>query len=139
MYPEKRHAHLGNLLDPEDPSPSALSDASFTNFDLAGVGAGFHHFDDPLLAAKRLAERLNPGGVLFILDFKPHMPLGELHTKGVTHHGFSEEQIRKLFEDAGVGKDFAFKTTEEPVVFHDAHGEGKDMVREVFLARGTKA
>jgi SAM-dependent methyltransferase len=137
LYPETRHAHVGNLLDPEDASPSALADASFSGFDLAGVGAGFHHFDDPVLAAKRLAGRLNPGGVLFILDFKPHAPHKEAHANGVTHHGFSEEQVRKLFEDAGCGVDFRFKTT-SPVVFSDA-SKGTEMTREVFLARGTKA
>lgn len=66
------HAVQGNLLDPEDPSPAALSGKEFFDFDIAVVGLGFHHFDDPGLAAKRLSERLKKGGVLMIVDFLPH-------------------------------------------------------------------
>lgn len=66
------HAYQGNLCVPEDPNPSAFTSPEFYNFDIAAVGLGFHHFDDPELAAKRLAERLRPGGVLVILDFLPH-------------------------------------------------------------------
>jgi SAM-dependent methyltransferase len=66
------HAYQGNLCDPTDPNPTALAAPEFSNFDIAAVGLGFHHFDDPALAARRLAERLKTGGVLMILDFLPH-------------------------------------------------------------------
>lgn len=62
----------GNLLDANKPSPLELAGKEFFEFDIAAVGLGFHHFDDPALAAKRLAERLKTGGVLFIVDFLPH-------------------------------------------------------------------
>lgn len=65
-------AHQGNLCDPSDPDPAAFRGAEFWGFDVAAVGLGFHHFDDPGLAAARLAARLRPGGVLVILDFLPH-------------------------------------------------------------------
>lgn len=65
-------AYQGNLCTPEDPSPSAFASPDFFGFDVAAVGLGFHHFDDPALAARRLAERLRTGGVLVILDFLPH-------------------------------------------------------------------
>jgi SAM-dependent methyltransferase len=64
-----RQAFQGNLADPTDTSPAAFTDTKFFDFDVAGVGLGFHHFDKPDLASKRLAERLRPGGVLFIIDF----------------------------------------------------------------------
>lgn len=51
----------------------------------------------------------------------------------VTHHGFSEESIRKIFDDAGAGKDFAIDDMGE--VTMGAH-MGK---RTLFMARGTKA
>ena len=65
-------AYQGNLCNPGDPNPPALASPEFFDFDIAAVGLGFHHFDDPKLAARRLAERLKPGGVLMILDFLPH-------------------------------------------------------------------
>ena len=66
------HAYQGNICVPEDPNPAALASPEFSDFDIAAVGLGFHHFDDPALAARRLAERLKTGGVLMILDFLPH-------------------------------------------------------------------
>ena len=65
-------AYQGNLCVPDDPNPAAFSGPEFFNFDIVAVGLGFHHFDDPALAARRLAERLKDGGVLTILDFLPH-------------------------------------------------------------------
>lgn len=70
------HAVVGNLIDPKSPPPAHLSGPEYRNFDIAVVGLGFHHFEDPALAAKRLAERLKPGGVLMILDFLPHEHFG---------------------------------------------------------------
>ncbi|KAJ6442230.1 2-heptaprenyl-1,4-naphthoquinone methyltransferase [Purpureocillium lavendulum] len=148
--PEQRAAHVGNLLDPADPSPAPFSDeAAFAGFDVAGVGAGFHHFDDPHLAAARLAERLRrpdgnagerSGGVLFILDFLAHdADPDHGDTKGVRHHGFSEAQMRDVFARAGVGKGFAFRVMDEDVVFENARGEGRHMTRRVFFARGERA
>jgi len=65
-------AYHGNLCIPDDPNPAAFACPEFFNFDVVAVGLGFHHFDDPALAARRLAERLKHGGVLTILDFLPH-------------------------------------------------------------------
>ncbi len=54
----------------------------------------------------------------------------------VIHHGFSEERIKHIFEEAGVGKDFALE--EMAVVFHMSKETG-EVKRKIFLARGTKA
>ncbi|KAK4215834.1 S-adenosyl-L-methionine-dependent methyltransferase [Rhypophila decipiens] len=145
---EEMHAYQGNICDPEDPSPAALASPGFHNFDIAAVGLGFHHFDDPELAATRLAERLRPGGVLLILDFLPHGKFDTHHPAAhtVTHHGFSEDQIKGIFTKAGVGKDFALDEVSRDIKFnrpaladhnHD-HGSSQ-MHRRLFLARGTKA
>lgn len=157
-------AYVGNLTDSADPDPAAFAGAGFRDFDVAGVGLGFHHFADPEYSAKKLVERLRPGGVFIILDFLPHEKmhhgLPAAHT--VMHHGFSEERMRAIFEQAGAGKDFAMEELGSGVVFgghghghgeghgHD-HGDGHDhghghghnapkegMKRRVFLARGTK-
>ncbi|AEO64986.1 uncharacterized protein THITE_2048153 [Thermothielavioides terrestris NRRL 8126] len=133
------HAYQGNLCVPEDPNPAAFAAPEFFSFDVAAVGLGFHHFDDPALAARRLAERLKTGGVLVILDFFAHDKPDPSHpaTQTVTHHGFSEETIRRIYEEAGVGKDFAL--VEAGVVFHFSKENGTEVRRRIFIARGTKA
>ena len=131
-------AYQGDLCSPIDGDPAAFSAAEFWNFDIAAVGLGFHHFDDPELAAKRLATRLRPGGVLMIIDFTLH---GNHHTDHpaaatVVHHGFSKERIRAIFESAGVGGDFSIADM-GTITLPPGHGHGDDK-KSVFLARGTK-
>lgn len=140
MASEVKSAYLGDLASPSDPAPAALQGSKFFDFDVAGVGLAWHHLDDCALAAKRLAERLRPGGVLFILDFVPHeMESAHAAGHGVMHHGFSADQIRTMFDAAGVGRDFSYEELQDKIVFHNAQGEGKHKEKRIFLARGTKA
>jgi SAM-dependent methyltransferase len=79
------HAVAGDLFEtpnPSDPAQQAIAGPKFFDFDIAVVGFAFHHFESPVLAAKRLAERLKTGGVLLIADFLPHDSVGGLF--GVT-------------------------------------------------------
>ncbi|KAI5921743.1 hypothetical protein F4810DRAFT_320103 [Camillea tinctor] len=113
LSPAEMHATQGDLLSPSPPPIPGL-------FDLAAVGAGFHHFADPGLAARRLAERLKPGGVLMVVDFLLEDGQGHGHGHGrgqglghnhggahtVMHHGFTEAGMRDMFAAAGAGKDF---------------------------------
>ncbi|KAG6136219.1 hypothetical protein E4U12_001324 [Claviceps purpurea] len=138
LAPEKCIACVGNLLSPDDPSPEKFSSPDFFDFDLAGVGLGFHHMDDCALAAKQLAHRLRPGGVLFIVDFVTHAPPSSEQISSVRHNGFTEQQVRDMFEGAGAGGNFAFHALPEDITFENAHGEGKHMARRVFIARGEK-
>lgn len=151
-------AYHGNICAPIDENPEAFRDSTkFFDFDVVCVGLGFHHFDDPGLAAKRLVQRLRSGGVLVIIDFLPHGPHhqdnndgqhGHSHDhqgsadsaptvqkamKTVTHHGFSEESIKQIFVEAGAGRHFAIDVMGE--VTMGTH-MGK---RTLFMARGTKA
>ncbi|KAK4248721.1 methyltransferase [Corynascus novoguineensis] len=139
LSPSEMYAYQGNLCAPDDPNPPALASPEFSNFDIAAVGLGFHHFDDPALAARRLAERLKTGGVLLILDFLPHEKPDTSHPAAptITHHGFTEEHIRSIFEEAGVGKNFALE--EVAVVFHVSKEKGAGVKRKIFIARGNKA
>ena len=134
-------AVVGNLTVPDDPRPAALSGPEFFDFDVAVLGLGFHHFENPALSAQRLVERLRPGGVLVILDFVTHSPHGGAHhgaSHTVLHHGFSEEQMETIFKEAGAGTNFAFQEMGSGVVFtHGADQESRK--RRVFLARGQKA
>lgn len=59
----------GDLFDKANPTPAEFSSQEWYNFDLAAVGFAFHHFEDVVLAASRLRERLRPGGVLVFNDF----------------------------------------------------------------------
>jgi SAM-dependent methyltransferase len=115
-----REAFQGNFADPK---AAALSDAKFFNFDAAGVGLGWHHLDEGELVAKKLVERLKPGGVFFILDFVPSsLSVEAAAGRGVKHDGFSEEQMRDLFEGAGAGKDFSYELIPETISFPGIHG-----------------
>jgi SAM-dependent methyltransferase len=121
MQGSSRQAYQGNLADPKDPSPTAFANSKFFDFEVAGVGLGFHHFDKPDLASKKLAERLKPGGVLFIIDFVAHkIDPKDAALRGITHHGFTEDEIKKMFEDAGL-TDFAYQELPEPITFKDCH------------------
>ena len=53
----------------------------------------------------------------------------------VMHWGFAEEDIKKMYEEAGVGVDFDFVVLGKGIVFE---GEGKTVRRTVFMARGRK-
>ncbi|KAL2150043.1 hypothetical protein VTH82DRAFT_7719 [Thermothelomyces myriococcoides] len=139
LTPSEMHAYHGNFCVPEDPNPPAFASSEFFNFDIAAVGLGFHHFDDPALVACRLAERLKTGGVLMVLDFLPHEKPDASHpaTQSITHHGFTEEHIRRIYKEAGVGKDFALEDL--ATVFHYSKENGEEVKRKLFMARGTKA
>lgn len=134
------HAVVGNLISPSASPSASLSGPEFFNFDIAAVGLGFHHFTDPALASKRLGERLKTGGTLLIIDFLPHghdhsLNHKEMEEYGVTHMGFSEDDVKRLFEGAGVGQDFEYVVLGKGIVFSK---EGGDMKREVFMAKGRK-
>ena len=146
-------ATVGDLIDVSDLNPAALSRPEFFNFDIAVVGLGFHHFGDPNLAATKLAERLRKGGVLMIVDFLPHEHHGHRHhheqentppegkyevMNTVTHMGFSEDEVKKIFEVAGVGTGFEYVKIGKGIVF-GGKGAGGSIERSVFMARGSKS
>jgi len=134
LPPTQLSAVVGDLLS-ASPTPS-VCEPQFYNFDIAAVGAGFHHFADAALATRRLAERLKPGGVLLIVDFlggkKEDVPEDMRTTVRVG--GFQEEEMKTSFEEAGLVQ-FGFSVMEEKVVM-EMKGERKE--RTVFLARGRK-
>lgn len=127
-------AVVGNLTDPSG-TPADLASDKFFNFNLVAVGFGFHHFDDLRLTTARLTERLKPGGVLMILDFKPHAR-EDMHqhpaSNTVVHHGFDDETVRKLFEGAGLED---FKSIDMNEVVFLGQGNAK---RVPFMARARK-
>ena len=105
-------AVVGNLLT-ATPSPPMV-ETEYTNFDIAAVGLGFHHFQDSQLTVQRLVERLKPKtGVLLILDWLPSdqdpnyqgPPGGMMHHhhhhghQGHQRHGHEHKQDDKSNEE----------------------------------------
>lgn len=183
LSPSEMRAVVGNLVSISPSSDPELSKPEYFDFDIAVVGLGFHHFDEPALAAKRLTERLKKGGVLMIIDFLPHGKMdhshshshqhdhghsdshshGHSHKSGegdvipskllnsaiqtVAHQGFTIEDVRKMFEDAGAGEGFEYVAIGNAIVFSRSKEDGeeqseeekRDFKRSVFMARGMKA
>lgn len=135
-------AFHGNLCVPGDENPEAFRDGRFFGFDLAVVGLGFHHFDDPDLAARRLVARLRPGGVLMIIDFLPHAPHGSGspggHIHGHHHHHHHHDDSSQAHSHDGHSDVFADEDVAEKAlktVTH--HGFSEERIREVFVGAGA--
>lgn len=135
---DKMAARKCDLLA-ESLSDDALSPELF-DFDLVIVSMSLHHFADPGLAMKRLGERLKKGGVFYIIDFVPigdHGFHGEFAeaAKTVKTHGFTRDDMSKLYSDAGLEKDFDYQVLEEPIEFTK---NGNTMRKTVFVARSQR-
>jgi SAM-dependent methyltransferase len=133
-------AVVGDLLNSKGPSES-ISGPEFSDFDLAIVGYGFHHFEDLDVATSRLASRLKPGGVLAIVDLVTHAKLeaNDPSKDIVAHHGFGEEEVKHIFGKAGL-VDVAVREMEVMVEMkRPGMREGEPgKMRKVFLGRGRK-
>ncbi|KAJ5606467.1 hypothetical protein N7510_009248 [Penicillium lagena] len=129
-----------------------FSGPEFIDFDVLTVSMALHHFEHPDQALKRLASRVKKGGVCLIIDFVPHTPHAHGHGHGHGHgreghdfgdasatvmtHGFSREDMQKLFEGAGLGARFEYEILSEPLVFTK---EDKTISKTAFIARAQRA
>lgn len=137
-----------------DSVPTEFSGPDFTDFDMVTVSMALHHFEHPQLALQRLAERLKKDGVCMIIDILSRSGHdhdghggGHNHAEGkhrhefgdaahtVKTHGFTEEDMKKLFEGAGLSKGFKYEVIPEPLVFNK--GEATHNVT-VFIARAQR-
>jgi SAM-dependent methyltransferase len=105
MQHKNTHAVVGNLLS-DPPEPASLADDKYYDFDLITVGAALHHFPNAEDAVKRLAERLRPGGVLYIQDML-HNGL-QRDSDGQRPRGFTSDELRSVMSSAGL-VDFGFE------------------------------
>lgn len=100
------HAIEGDLLSPS----TSLHDPKYFNFDIIVMSMALHHVSDTQLMLNRLHERLREGGVLVIIDWLTMGMSGTEHGEGaklptlhtVAHSSFSVEEMRSLFEKAGM-------------------------------------
>jgi len=92
-----RHPHVvcveGDLMSP--PIRAGTLDA-------AVVSLVLHHVEDPALAVRRLAKLLKPSGVLLLIDMAAHSRGEYRSTMGHRHLGFSQADVRKWADDAGL-------------------------------------
>lgn len=135
-------AFHGNLCVPEDEDPEAFRDGKFSGFDLAVVGLGFHHFDEPDLAAKRLAARLKPGGVLLIIDFLPHAPhgseaSGDHDGHDHDHHHHHHHDDAQTHSHGHEGAEIHIAADEKALKTVTHHGFSEERIKEIFVGAGA--
>ncbi|KAH6901631.1 S-adenosyl-L-methionine-dependent methyltransferase [Coprinopsis sp. MPI-PUGE-AT-0042] len=103
-------------------------------FDVIYCSSSYHHFSDPLDMTKRLAALLNPSGVLVVIDHiiteKPKEgeeknQVSEAFRHAVARFGFMEEEMKEIYEGAGLKME----------VF-DKLPESKEGDKDLFVAVG---
>lgn len=137
LSPDRVSAVVGDLIGEE--VPEHLKTPEYYDFDLAVVGLGFHHFENPVRAIERLTERLKPGtGTLLIIDFLPfddeQKDSQDVYQGTIKHRGFASANLQKLYKIAKLEK-FSFSLVEEPAILETKDGPKK---RTIFIARGKK-
>ncbi|KAJ5082901.1 hypothetical protein N7532_011944 [Penicillium argentinense] len=143
---DKMVGYKADLLG--DSASAEFSGSEFTNFDMVTVSMALHHFEYPQVALQRLADRLKKGGTCMIIDLVPSGHVhghenGHDHGHGHDHefgpaahtvktHGFSREDMQKLFEGAGLSEGFGYEVLPEPLVMVM---DDKTHRKVVFIAR----
>lgn len=157
---DKMIGYKADLL--AEPAPEEFSGPDYTEFDVLAVSMALHHFEYPDVALQRLASRLKKGGSFMIIDLIPgsghdhgqgdgnghshgHHGHGHGHAKEghdfgdaahtVKTHGFSREDMEKLFKDAGLGAGFDYELIPEQFIFEKG---GKTHHKTVFIARAQR-
>ncbi|KAL4254415.1 S-adenosyl-L-methionine-dependent methyltransferase superfamily protein [Abortiporus biennis] len=104
-----------------------------TKFDLIVCASSYHHFPSVDETTRILATFLKPGGSLLVTDILKNDEskdiLGDFGHVVAHTSGFSEEEVKGIFERAALGEFSFTKATKAKF-----HGNEVDM----FLARGVK-
>lgn len=66
--------------------------------------SAYHHLDSPEEITKLLAQYVKPGGALVVIDNikTADEKVDEKHKPYVTRYGFTEEDMKELFKQAGL-------------------------------------
>ncbi len=107
LEPQRMRAVQGDLMDSNGP---AFQDEDFRDFDLAVMSMALHHVPDPLAMLRALVRLLKPGGRVVIIDWTldtaqddgTDVVTPQYSTQyPVAYHGFNQQQMAKLFKEAG--------------------------------------
>jgi len=113
-------------------SPSMLDSNKYQDYNLITIGAALHHFPNTEDAVQRLAERLRPGGALFIQDMFDN---GHKGSEVKQPHGFTLDELRSIMSNAGL-VDFRFEVLPEELEIEVRTEEVLKV--KCFVARGLK-
>jgi ubiquinone/menaquinone biosynthesis C-methylase UbiE len=136
---EKMSAKVGDLLA-ENVSED-LQGPEYRDLDIIIVSMALHHFPDPQFAIKRLADRLQKSGVLWIIEMleephseQEHKQLSPETAQIVHKNGFGVDEMKGLFSEAGFG-DIEVKLLDRKfeMTLH-----GHDLEKTLIFARGSK-
>ncbi|EED17468.1 conserved hypothetical protein [Talaromyces stipitatus ATCC 10500] len=136
---EKMSAKVGDLL--AETVSEGLQGPKYYDFDIIIIGMALHHFPDPQLAMKRFTDRIQKGGVLWIVEMledhgseQEHKRISPESAQTVHKHGFGIEEIKALFSGAGFA-DTAVKILDKPfeMTLH-----GHELSKTIIFARGSK-
>jgi SAM-dependent methyltransferase len=141
--PGRMQAYRHNLLDDEQTS-LPVGDKLARNFDVAVTSGALHHVSDPAKLLQCLAKCLKAdGGVCVVMDRAPsptntHVEAAMSSSmpkvlNTINKHTFSEVEMRQLYANAGMSKNFDYVLLPEPFEFTL---QGNRMKVCGFLARG---
>ena len=146
---EQMHAVRGNLLS------SVAADTTAANklgdFDIAVISLALHHVDDPGRMVAKMVEKLQPGGVLAVVDLAnqdaeghhQHADLSSHPTAKTIHHEhrrFKQDFMAKIFTEAGCSaSSFRYAEFAEPFLVPESVTKVEGGRKErLFLASAKK-
>ncbi|EEA23809.1 conserved hypothetical protein [Talaromyces marneffei ATCC 18224] len=136
---EKMSAKVGDLL--AENMAQDLQGPEYHDLDVIVVSMALHHFPNPQLAMKRLADRLKRGGVLWIVEMLEESHSADEHKRispeseeTIHKHGFGVDEMKGLFLGAGFGET-EVKVLDRPL---EMTIHGHDLKKTIIFARGSK-
>ncbi|RLL96929.1 hypothetical protein CFD26_102696 [Aspergillus turcosus] len=156
-YAEKMRAYHLDLLDPRPEGGIEEEELELSGFDVVVVCMALHHVADAERLLARLGGCLKPGGVCVVIDGVPTPTTGEERhaevdsntadlravlgpeqlgvLETINKHGFTEGEMRELYERAGLGRNFEYVVIGRELRFTMF---GKSFTRRGFIARGER-
>ncbi|KAL2858597.1 S-adenosyl-L-methionine-dependent methyltransferase [Aspergillus pseudoustus] len=130
---EKMHAYRYNLLagdaetDTETANPLPEGTLTPSSFDVVVIGMALHHVSEPGVLLARFKELLKPRGVCVVMDMVPTDDAPDIEgvlepsqlevVKTIGKRGFTEQEMRTLYEGAGMRRGFEYVVIEDKFLF----------------------